>query len=57
VSYEDEWKATIEDPERVSRFVSFVNAPGAPDPSISFEVERGQHVPARRQPVLLGMPR
>src|SRR5262249_12992969 len=38
-SYFDEWRATIEDPEKLRRFVSFVNAPGVPDPSISFETE------------------
>ncbi len=41
-SYFDEWKATIEDPEKMARFVSFVNAPGTPDPNISFREERGQ---------------
>ncbi|GAB2981040.1 nitrite reductase large subunit NirB [Nocardioides montaniterrae] len=41
-SYFDEWKATIEDPEKMSRFVSFVNAPGTPDPNITFREERGQ---------------
>jgi len=40
--YEDEWKATLEDPEKLARFVSFVNAPGVPDPNISFTEERGQ---------------
>ncbi|GLH97934.1 nitrite reductase large subunit NirB [Phytohabitans aurantiacus] len=57
-AYEDEWRATIEDPERVRRFTSFVNAPDTPDPSISFEVERGQPVPAlgERRPVTLGLP-
>jgi nitrite reductase (NADH) large subunit len=45
-SYEDEWRATVEDPERMRRFVSFVNAPDVPDPSISFDVERDQPVPA-----------
>jgi nitrite reductase (NADH) large subunit len=54
-SYADEWRATVDDPERMRRFVSFVNAPDTPDPSITFETERGQPVPAR-QPVLLGMP-
>ncbi|MCA2187089.1 nitrite reductase large subunit NirB [Nonomuraea cavernae] len=44
--YEDEWRATIEDPEKLSRFVSFVNAPGVPDPSIVFERERDQIKPA-----------
>ena len=44
-SYFDEWKATLEDPEKLSRFVSFVNAPGVPDPAIAFTTERGQIQP------------
>jgi len=40
--YFDEWKETIEDPEKLARFVSFVNAPDTPDPTISFVEERGQ---------------
>ncbi|HEY0543371.1 MAG TPA: nitrite reductase large subunit NirB [Actinoallomurus sp.] len=43
--YTDEWRATLEDPERLRRFVSFVNAPGTPDPSIGFEPERDQIKP------------
>ena len=35
--YFDEWKATLEDPEKLARFVSFVNAPGTPDPNISLQ--------------------
>jgi len=46
-SYVDEWSATLADPERLRRFVSFVNAPGTPDPSIRFTEERGQRVPVR----------
>jgi nitrite reductase (NADH) large subunit len=45
-SYFDEWKATLEDPEKLGRFVSFVNAPDTPDPAISFTEERGQIRPA-----------
>jgi nitrite reductase (NADH) large subunit len=45
-SYFDEWKATIEDPTKLARFVSFVNAPDTPDPNISFTTERGQIRPA-----------
>jgi nitrite reductase (NADH) large subunit len=56
-SYVDEWAATIEDPDRLRRFVSFVNAPDTPDPSITFDTERGQPVPSGREPLLLGMPR
>ncbi len=57
-SYADEWRSTLDDPARLRRFVSFVNAPDTPDPSITFETERGQPVPAggKRQPVMLGMP-
>ncbi|MEU5883845.1 nitrite reductase large subunit NirB [Spirillospora sp. NPDC047279] len=44
-SYADEWKDAIEDPDKLSRFVSFVNAPGTPDPSIVFENERDQIKP------------
>jgi nitrite reductase (NADH) large subunit len=54
-SYFDEWKATIEDPEKLQRFVSFVNAPGTPDPNISFRDERGQIAPEDSEgPVSLG---
>ena len=53
-SYFDEWKATLDDPEKLGRFVSFVNAPGLPDPNISFGTERGQIRPETTdQPVLL----
>ena len=44
-TYADEWRATLEDPEKLRRFVSFVNAPETPDPSIAFEPERGQIKP------------
>ncbi|KQY55391.1 MULTISPECIES: nitrite reductase large subunit NirB [unclassified Nocardioides] len=54
-SYFDEWKETIEDEEKMSRFVSFVNAPGVPDPNISFSTTRGQIVPSQsEEPVSLG---
>ena len=45
-AYEDEWKATLEDPEKLRRFASFVNAPTTPDPSLAYTVERGQPRPA-----------
>jgi nitrite reductase (NADH) large subunit len=44
-SYSDEWRDTLEDPDRLRRFVSFVNAPDTPDPSIVFEPERDQIKP------------
>jgi nitrite reductase (NADH) large subunit len=45
-TYECEWKATLDDPARLRRFVTFVNAPGEPDPNIVFVRERGQLRPA-----------
>ena len=50
-AYEDEWAAVLADPERLRRFESFINAPDAPDPTISFVSERGQP-----KPVILPMP-
>ena len=44
--YEDEWRATLEDPEKLRRFASFVNAPQTPDPSLAYVPERGQARPA-----------
>ncbi|WP_037577680.1 nitrite reductase large subunit NirB [Phaeacidiphilus oryzae] len=44
--YQDEWAAVLEDPERLARFVSFVNAPGVPDATVRFVPERGQKKPA-----------
>jgi len=44
--YEDEWRATLDDPEKLKRFASFVNAPDVPDPSLAYVPERGQVRPA-----------
>ncbi|WP_062348616.1 nitrite reductase large subunit NirB [Herbidospora yilanensis] len=44
-TYADEWRATLDDPVKLRRFVSFVNAPGTPDPSITFTTERDQIKP------------
>ena len=53
--YRDEWADTLRDPEKLARFVSFVNAPDTPDPHISFRAERDQSVPAEPGgPVALG---
>jgi nitrite reductase (NADH) large subunit len=49
--YADEWRGVLDDPAKLARFTSFVNAPGTPDPTISFRAERGQRVP-----VLVGIP-
>ena len=45
-AYEDEWKATLDDPEKLRRFASFVNAPTTADPSLAYTSERGQPRPA-----------
>ncbi|MBV9026152.1 MAG: nitrite reductase large subunit [Streptomycetaceae bacterium] len=44
-NYRDEWAQTLNDPDRLRRFVSFVNAPDAPDPSVCFTPERDQIKP------------
>ena len=44
--YEDEWAATLADPEKLRRFRSFVNAPQTPDPSLAYTPARGQARPA-----------
>ncbi|WP_245769500.1 nitrite reductase large subunit NirB [Streptomyces indicus] len=43
--YRDEWAETLQDPERLARFESFVNAPGTPDPTVRFVAERDQMKP------------
>ncbi|WP_035777208.1 nitrite reductase large subunit NirB [Arthrobacter sp. H5] len=63
-NYEDEWAATLKDPERLRRFRSFVNAPHEKDEWIANVPERGQIRPATQEeraasadgsgPVLLG---
>ncbi|MGH3884652.1 MAG: nitrite reductase (NAD(P)H), partial [Pseudonocardiaceae bacterium] len=58
--YSDEWRGVLEDPEKLARFTSFVNAPGVPDPTVEFVQERGQPTPAQRrpgQPVLIAGPK
>ncbi|MEJ1087495.1 nitrite reductase large subunit NirB [Microbacterium sp. Mu-80] len=44
--YEDEWAATLRDPEKLRRFGSFVNAADTPDPSLAYVPVRGQMRPA-----------
>jgi len=49
-SYEDEWAATLADPERLRRFRSFVNAPDSGDPAVVHVPDgRGQSRPATRE--------
>ena len=49
--YSDEWAAVLADPAKLSRFVSFVNAPDQADPTVVFD-ETGP----RKVPVMLGTP-
>jgi nitrite reductase (NADH) large subunit len=49
--YQCEWKAVLDDPDKLARFVSFVNAPDAPDPTVEFTKKDG-----RKVPVLIGTP-
>lgn len=46
-NYSDEWQAVLDDPEKVSRFVSFINAPDTPDPTVQFTThpQDGRKVP------------
>ncbi|MGU3498302.1 nitrite reductase large subunit NirB [Mycobacterium sp. C31M] len=50
--YSCEWKGVLDDPEKLSRFVSFVNAPEVADPTIEFTESFG-----RKVPVAIGMPK
>jgi nitrite reductase (NADH) large subunit len=51
-NYKCEWKGVLEDPDKLSRFVSFVNAPDAVDSTVTFTEHAG-----RKVPVPIGMPR
>lgn len=53
-AYEDEWKAVLEDPDKLARFGSFVNAPTTPDPSLAYVAERGQKRPATAEEIAAG---
>ena len=48
--YACEWKGVLEDPDKLSRFVSFVNAPDVTDPTVDFTERSGRKVP-------IGMPK
>ncbi|MFI5955113.1 nitrite reductase large subunit NirB [Cryptosporangium sp. NPDC051539] len=53
-NYSDEWADTLADPERLARFVPFINAPGVTDSSIEIVYERGQPRPARPGELVAG---
>ena len=50
--YACEWKGVLEDPDKLARFVSFVNAPDVADPTVAFTERAGRKVPV----TALGMP-
>lgn len=50
-NYQCEWKGVLEDPDKLSRFVSFVNAPDAVDETVTFTERAG-----RKVPVPIGIP-
>lgn len=41
-TYTCEWKEVVENPELRKRFTHFVNAPGEKDPTVKFDIVRGQ---------------
>lgn len=45
-SYKCEWKATINDPQKLKRFKTFINS-DVPDPTLRYVRERGQRRPAK----------
>jgi nitrite reductase (NADH) large subunit len=47
--YVDEWRATLQDPDKLRRFASFVNDPEQGDPSLQYVVQRGQPRPATEE--------
>jgi nitrite reductase (NADH) large subunit len=47
--YACEWKGVLDDPDKLSRFVSFVNAPETADPTVEFTERAGRKIP-------IGMP-
>lgn len=53
-TYEDEWAATLADPDRLRRFRSFVNAPEAADTPLARIEERGQMRPATPEEIARG---
>jgi nitrite reductase (NADH) large subunit len=57
--YACEWKGVLDDPEKLSRFVSFVNAPDVADRTVAFTERSGRKVPAAhaRSKTNIGMPK
>ncbi len=45
-NYTDEWRDALEDPEKLKRFVPFINEPDKHDPDLAYTPVRGQVRPA-----------
>ncbi len=56
-NYACEWKGVLEDPDKLSRFVSFVNAPDVADPTVTFAKSSGRKVPTPIGMPTIGGPR
>ncbi|AGF71915.1 nitrite reductase large subunit NirB [Corynebacterium halotolerans] len=55
-SYSDEWKSVLDDPEKLSRFTPFVNAPEEKDRTIQFDRHRdGNRLVPLPMPTLQGV--
>ena len=54
--YACEWKGVLDDPAKLSRFVSFVNAPDIADPTVEFTERSGRKVPLGVPSVRAGRP-
>ena len=58
-NHKDEWVEAVKDPEKLSRFRSFINAPETPDPLFARMPMRDQNRPAtleEREQVLISGP-
>lgn len=58
-NYADEWRTTLEDPRKLARFTSFVNAPEVSDPDPRYVITREQRQPTgtRLVDISIGRPR
>ena len=55
--YACEWKGVLEDPDKLSRFVSFVNAPDVADPTVEFTESVGPQGATDRYAEGTGVPK
>ncbi len=55
--YASEWKGVLDDPDKLSRFVSFVNAPEAPTPPWIHRAKRPKSACGHGHPVRVNLKR